>query len=184
MDSASQEKTAFVTPQGLYKFLVMPFGLMNAPATFQRMMQKLLTGLNPADGPDFVSVYVNDVLIFSETLEEHIKHLQLVLDKLKGAGLKLKPAKCSFVREGVDYLGHVITSKGLSPNPARIAAVQSFLTPTNIKELWQFLGLASYNRRFIPAFARVAAPLHALMKKSAPFGPTIAKWLLISSGAS
>ena len=125
MDPASQEKTAFVTPQGLYEFLVMPFGLMNASATFQRMMQKLLTGLNPVDGPDFVSVYVDDMLIFSETLEEHIKHLQLVLDKLNGAGLKLKPAKCSFLLEGVDYLGHVITSK------ARIDAVQSFPTPTS-----------------------------------------------------
>ena len=169
MDPASQEKTAFVTPQGLFEFLVMPFGLTNAPATFQRMMQKLLTGLNPVKGPDFVSVYVDDVLIFSETLEEHIRHLQLVLDKLKGAGLKLKPSKCSFVREGVDYLGHVITSNGLSPNPARIDAVQSLPAPTNIKELRQFLGLTSYYRRFIPAFARVAAPLHALTRKSASF---------------
>ena len=138
MDPDSQEKTAFVTPQGLYEFLVMPFGLMNAPATFQRMMQKLLTGLNPANGPDFVSLYVDDVLIFSETLEEHIHHIHLVLDKLKEAGLKLKPTKCSFVQEGVDYLGHVITSEGLSPNPARIEAVQTFPVPTDIKELRQF----------------------------------------------
>ena len=97
MDPDSQEKTAFVTPQGLYKILVMPFGLINAPSTFQQMMQKLLTGLNPANGPDFVSVYVEDVLIFSETLEEHIHHIQLVLDKLKGDRLKLKPNECSFV---------------------------------------------------------------------------------------
>ena len=135
-DPDSQEKTAFVTPQGLYEFLVMPFGLINAPSTFQQMMQKLLTGLNPANGPDFVSVYVEDVLIFSETLEEHIHHIQLVLDKLKGDRLKLKPNECSFVQEGVDYLGHVITSEGLSPNPARIEAVQAFRipVPTDIKE--------------------------------------------------
>ena len=82
IDPDSQEKTAFVTPQRLYEFLVMPIGLMNTPATFQRMMQKLLTGLNPANGPDFVSVYVDDVLIVSETLEEHVHHIQLVLDKL------------------------------------------------------------------------------------------------------
>ena len=147
----------------------MPLGPMNAPATFQRMMQKLLTGLNPANGPDLVSVYVDDVLIFSETLEEPIHHIQLVLDKLKGAGLKLKPTKCSFVQEGVDYLGHVITSEGLSPNPARIEAVQAFPVPTDIKELCQFLCLASYYRRFIPAFAKVAAPLHALTRKSVAF---------------
>ena len=169
MDPDSQEKNAFVTPQGLYEFLVMLFGLMNAPATFKRMMQKLLTGLNPANGPDFVSVNVDDVLIFSETLEEHIHHIKLVLDKLKEAGLKLKPTKCSFVQEGVDYLGHVITSDGLSPNPARIEAVQAFPVSTDIKELRQFLSLASYYRRFIPAFARVAAPLHALTRKSVAF---------------
>ena len=166
---SSQEKTAFIAPQGLYEFRVMPFGLMNAPATFQRMMQKVLMGLNPPDGPDFVSVYVDDVLVFSDTLGEHLQHLRLVIDKLQGAGLKLKPSKCSFVQDRVEYLGHVITSQGLSPNPARIDAVRLLPVPTNIKKLRQFLGLASYYRRFIPAFAKVAAPLHALTRKSVPF---------------
>ena len=95
--------------------------------------------------------------------------IQQVLDKLKGADLQLKPTRCSFVREGVDYLGHVSTSEGLSPNPARIKAVQAFPVPTDIKELRQILGLASYYRRFVPAFARVAAPLHALVRKSVAF---------------
>lgn len=129
----------------------MPFGLMNASATLQRMMQKLLTGLNPSNGPDLVSVYVDDVLIFLETLEEHIHHLQLVLDKLNGAWFKPKPTKCSFIQEELDYLGHVITTKGLSPNPARIDAVQAFPVPSDVKELHQSLGLAPYYRRFIPA---------------------------------
>ena len=130
---------------------------MNAPATFQRMIQKLLTRLNLANGPDFVSVYVDDMLIFSETMEEHIQHLRLVLDKLKEAGLKLKPSKCSFVRESVDYLGHVITSEGLSPNPARIDAVQSLPAPTNIKELHQFLGLAPTNIKELHQFLGLAS---------------------------
>ena len=95
----SQEKTAFVTPQGLYEFRVMPFGLTNAPAVFQRLMQRVLMGLNPSDGEDFVAVYIDDVLVFSHTLEEHLEHLRRVIDRLQQAGLKLKPTKCHFVRE-------------------------------------------------------------------------------------
>ena len=146
MDPDSQEKTAFVTLQGLYEFLVMSLGLMNAPATFQRMKQKLLISLNPANRLHFVSVYVDDMLIFSEFLEEHIHNIQLVLDKLKGVSLKLKPTKSSFVQERVDYLCHLITSERISPNPARTEAVQAFPVPTDIRELRQFLGLASYSR--------------------------------------
>ena len=94
----SQEKTAFVTPQGLYEFRVMPFGLTNAPAVFQRLMQCVLMGLNPEEGPDFVAVYIDDILVFSRTLEDHIDHLRLVFERLVETGLKLKPAKCRFVQ--------------------------------------------------------------------------------------
>ena len=93
----SQEKTAFVTPQGLYKFRVMPFGLTNAPAVLQRLMQRVLMGLNTPEDKDFVAVYIDDVLVFSRTLEDHLKHLKLVIDRLQQAGLKLKPTKCHFV---------------------------------------------------------------------------------------
>ena len=104
------EKTAFATPQGLFEFIrVMPFGLTNAPSVFQRLMQKVLMGLNPESGPDFVSVYIDDILVVSSSLEEHIHHLQLVLERIITANLKLKPSKCRFVREEVEYLGHVIT---------------------------------------------------------------------------
>ena len=99
----SQEKTPFVTPQGLYEFWVMPFGLCNAPAVFQRFMQQVLQGLNPQEGPDFVSVYLDDVLIFSETLDEHLEHLQLVISRVEGAGMKLKPSRCQFLRQEVEY---------------------------------------------------------------------------------
>ena len=121
-----QEKTAFATHQGLYQFTVMPFGLRNAPAAFQRMMQCVVSSLNPEDGPTFVAVYLDDILVFSKTLEEHIQHLQLVMNRLMEAGLKLNPSKCHFVRKEVQYLGHLITPSGLKPNPERVAGVERF----------------------------------------------------------
>ncbi len=99
-------------------------------------MQQVLMGLNPEKGPDFVAVYLDDVLIFSQTLEEHMDHLRLVLDRLIEAGLKLKPFKCHFVCREVQYLGHLITPCGLRPNPERVSAVKEFPVPQNIKEVW------------------------------------------------
>ena len=90
----------------------MPFGLTNAPAVFQKLMQRVLMGLNPEEGPDFVAVYTDNILVFSRTLEEHIDHLHLVFERLVEAGLKLKPAKCHFIRWKVEYLGHIITAQG------------------------------------------------------------------------
>ena len=112
----SVEKTAFITHQGLYEFAVMPFGLKNAPAVFQRLMQRVLMGLNPVDGPGFVSVYLDDILVFSETFEEHLEHLRQVIERLSGAGLKLKPSKCHSIYQRVEYLGHLITPSGIHPN--------------------------------------------------------------------
>lgn len=169
MHSDSQEKTAFVTHQGLYEFQVMPFGLCNAPAVFQRLMQRVIMGLNPEEGPDFVAVYLDDVLIFSETLEDHLQHVRMVIERVMATGLKLKPVKCHFVRHEVEYLGHVVTPDGLKPNLHRVAAVREFATPRNVTETRQFLGLASYYRRFILRFAKIAQPLHQLTKKGAQF---------------
>jgi hypothetical protein len=152
----SQEKTAFITPQELYEFRVMPFGLTNAPAVFQRLMEKVLHGLNPEDGPDFVSVYVDDILVFSRTLEERI---------LK-AGLKLKPSKCSFVRSEVEYLGHILTPHGLRTNPRLVKSITQFPQPRDVR---RFAGLSSYYRRFVPNFTKIAQPLHQLTRKGAEF---------------
>ena len=160
-----REKTAFVTPQGLYEFCVMPFGLTNAPAVFQRLMQRVLMGLNPEDGPDYVTVYIDDVLVFSRTLEEHLEHLRRVIGRLQEVGLKLKPAKCQFIREEVEYLGHLLTPQGLKPNPRLVEAVQEFATPQDLRRLRQFLGLSSYYRRFVSGFAKIAQPLNKLTKK-------------------
>ncbi len=114
-------------------------------------------------------MYIDDVLIFSETLEEHLLHLSTVLESVTGAGLKLKFPKCKFLREEVEYLGHVITRDGLKPNPAHLAAVNEFPTPQSVKEVRQLAGLASYYRRFILNFAKIASPLHALTRKEQQF---------------
>ncbi len=144
----------------------MPFGLNNAPAVFQRLMEKVLAGLNPDEGPDFVKVYINDVIVFSPTLEDHLHHLEQVL---RVAGLKLKPSKCRFVAEKVEYLGHILTPKGVKPNPTTISAVAAFPTPSNLREVRQFLGLSSFYRRFINDFAAIAQPLHRLTRKGVHF---------------
>ena len=169
MAPEAQEKTAFVTHRGLFEFRVMPFGLTNAPAVFQRLMQQLLMPLNPKNGVEFVNVYIDDVIVFSSTLEEHLEHLKLVISRLVEAGLKLKPAKCHFARAEVEYLGHLVTPSGLKPTALHIRTVRGFPTPKCPKELRQFLGLASYYRRFIPKFAKIAHPLHQLIRKDVPF---------------
>jgi len=155
----SREKTAFTTRQGLYEFLVMPFGLTNAPAVFQRLMQRVLGGLNPEAGPDFVAVYIDDVLIFSRTISEHLSHLQAVISRIEEAGLKLKPSKCYFARQEVEYLGHLVTPEGLKTNHKLVESITHFPTPSDVNGVRRFLGMASYYRRFIDGFARIAAPL-------------------------
>ena len=167
MHEASREKTAFVTMDGLYEFRVMPYGLCNAPATFQRLMQKTLAGLG-GDRP-FCSVYVDDVIVFSSTVEEHLDHLLQVFERLRKIGLKLHPQKCSFTWPEVLYLGHIISSAGISPNPEKVKAVQDFRVPTNVRAVREFLGIAGYYRRFIHNFAKIAGSLHALTRQQVPF---------------
>ena len=113
-------------------------------------MQRVLMGLNPEEGPDFVAVYIGNILLFSRTLEDHIDHLCLVFERLVETGLKLKPAKCRFVRKEVEHLGHIITPQGLKTNPRLVAAVQEFPIPRSLQEVRRFLGLSSYYHRFIP----------------------------------
>ena len=160
MSNTSKEKTAFVTQHGLFEFHVIFFGLTNAPAVFQRSMLQVISTLNPMEGPNFVSVYIDDLLVYSKTLDEHLYHLSRVMDRLREVNLKLQPAKCYFCRQIVEFLGHVLTPQGLLPNPKRVMAAQNFSAPCNITELRQFLGLASYYQRFVAQFAKIASPLH------------------------
>ena len=165
MDPATKDKSAFTTHAGLFEFERMPFGLCNAPATFQRLMQAVLAGMEW----DFCFVYLDDILVCSKTLEEHLNHLQQVFDRLQEAKLTLKPKKCSFLQDQVIYLGHVISRKGIAPDPSKTQKVKDFPIPTDVTKLKQFLGLASYYRRFIPGFAKLAHPLHSLTKKGVDF---------------
>ena len=164
MQESSQEKTAFITYDGLYEFRVMPFGLCNAPATFQRLMQRILHGLG-----EFSSAYIDDIIVFSGSMEEHLDHLRQVFNRLRRVGLKLHPQKCVFGSPEVLYLGHRVSAEGIMPDPQKIMAVKHFPVPGCLRELRQFLGLASYYRCFIKNFARISNPLYALLWQDVQF---------------
>ena len=133
MGASSQEKTAFITHNRLYEFRVMPFSLCNSPATFQRLMQQALRGLG-GDQP-FCSVYVDDIIVFSHTVEEHVAQPKLVFACLREIGLKLHPEKCCFAQTKVLYLGHVVSARGIHPNPDKVKAVKEFSVPNNLKQV-------------------------------------------------
>jgi hypothetical protein len=161
-----KEKTAFVIPKGgLYEFNVMPFGLSNAPGTFQRLMDTTMEGLIW----NILVVYLDDINIFRNTFEQHLERLQVTFNQLRQYNLKMKGSKCQFMTRKAYFLGHVISEEGIQPDSDKINRVQMFPIPKNIKELQSFLGLASYYRRFIKDFAEIAAPLHALLHKNIKF---------------
>ena len=160
----AKEKTAFATHAGLYEFQVMPFGLCNAPATFQRLMETVLAGLSW----DKCLVYLDNILVVGHTVSEHLPNIRSILQRLREAGLKLKTRKCSFMQMQAEYLGHIVSHDGISIDPRKTAAVQEFPKPVDLKSLRSFLGLASYYRRFIPEFSRIAGPLYALTRNDVP----------------
>jgi Reverse transcriptase (RNA-dependent DNA polymerase). len=165
VDPKDRPKTAFTTPFGHYEYVRMPFGLKNAPATFQRLMDQVLTGLQGIE----VFVYLDDIVVFSSSLREHGIKVRKLLQKLRENGLSLQPDKCECLRTEVTYLGHIITSNGLKPDPKKIEAVKKFPRPRNSKNVKQFLGLAGYYRRFIPNFSKRAKPMTNLLKKDVAF---------------
>lgn len=151
-------KTAFCTPFGLFEFNRMPFGLCNAPRTFQRLMERIFG----AQHCQSLLLYLDDVIVFSSSVDEHLSRLDAALSRLQHEGLKVKLEKCSFFQKEVQYLGHLISQDGVSTDPSKIAAVGDWPHPTNVTELRSFLGFASYYRRFVEGFAKLAAPLHRL----------------------
>ena len=154
MHPDSQEKTAFTTQQGLYEFQVMPFGLTNAPAVFQRLMQQVVTPLNPPAGPDLVSVYLDDILVFSCALKQHLHHLKTVIEKLSDVGLKLKLTKCRFAQPELEYLGYVVGRDGLKTSPRLVESVQQFPVPKSTNDVRRFLGLTSLLSQVHPEFCQ------------------------------
>lgn len=162
---SAKEKTAFITNTGLYQWKVMPFGLCNAPASFQRMMDVVLAGLKW----NCALVYLDDVIVFSKSFEDHLRDLQQVFDRIHESNLILSPIKCTLCSRKVKYLGHIVTNEGVSCDPKKIESIKNFPQPTCVTEVRSFIGLASYYRRFIPHFSARVAPIIELTKDSVPF---------------
>ena len=165
IEEADKHKTAFTTSQGHYEFNRMPFGLSNAPATFQRLMNNLLRPVIHK----FALVYLDDVIIYSRTVEEHLKHILVVLDLLQEGGLKIKLAKCVFLQKVVKYLGHLISEDGLRPDPRLTSAIKNYPTPQNANHVKSFLGLSGYYRKFIWDYANKARALTILTRQKEPW---------------
>ena len=165
VDTADRDKTAFSTQQGHFHFVTMPMGLKDAPATFQRLMDLILRGLHWSSVP----VYLEDIIIFAKSFEDHQKSLREVISRLKSAGLKLKPGKCVFARRQMNFLGHIVSPLGIQTDPAKTEKVSNWPTPRNVSELRSFLGLATYYRKFVQNFATIAAPLTELTRKKRIF---------------
>ena len=158
-------KTAFRTHSGLYEFTVMPFDLTNAPASFQSIMNKVFAPLLR----HYVLIFMDDILIHSATLEEHILHLQQVLEIIQDNQFYIKLSKCIFAQQQLEYLGHLITSQGVATEPSKIQAVAQWPTPSTIKQLRGFLGLTGYYRWFIKHYGMISHPLTQLLKKGVSF---------------
>lgn len=158
-------KTAFKTRYGHYEYRVMPFGLCNAPATFQRLMNDILRPFLDL----FVIVYLDDILVYSPTLEAHENHLRKVMESLREHRLYAAPNKCEFFRLGTEFLGHIVSGAGVEMDPRKVEAIRAFPPCKNVHETQVFMGMANFYRRFIKDFSRIAAPLTALLKKECEY---------------
>jgi len=151
--AADVPKTAIITPFGLFEYRKTPFGLKNAAQTFQRLMDKTFRHL------PFIFIYLDDILIFSRSVEEHMEHIRIVLELLAANGLVINPAKCVFGQSSIEFLGHLVSANSIQPLPQHITAVAEFPQPGTVKELQRFLGLLNFYRRFLPGVARTLKPL-------------------------
>ena len=163
LDKHSIKKTAFYTPFGKNEYLKLPFGLAQASSYFQKLMNKVLNGLN------FAFAYLDDIIIFSTTVEEHMKHIQIVIDILKAAQLKLKKSKCAFFKKELYYLGHLLTTEGIKLQFEKVKAIHEMKPPNNPKGVREFLGMVGFYRKFINRFADAARPITKLTRKDSQF---------------
>ena len=165
MAPGEEWKTAFRCCYGQFEYTVMPFGLCNAPGTFQHYMNDTFHDFLD----EFLVVYLDDLLIYSKTLKEHKQHVRRVLERLRDAGLYLKPSKCVFHVQEVSFLGFVIGPEGVKMDPEKVEAITSWPAPRSVHDIRVFLGLASFYRRFIDSFSRIVTPLTNLLKKGKKF---------------
>ena len=161
-----REKTAFsVGGAGLWSYTTMPMGLCGAPGTFQRLMEHVLAGLQW----NIALLYLDDIIVFSQTFDQHLQRLGMVLTRLQEAGLKLKPSKCVLLKKRVEFLGHIVSEQGVEVDPKKVDKVKEWPVPENLTQVRSFLGLCAYYRRFIPDFSKVAKPLTMLSEKDVSF---------------
>lgn len=164
MDQESQPKTAFVVHCGHYEFNVMPFGLVAAPMTAMRVMSEVIRGIESS-----TFVFYDDILVFTPTFEQHLNALRKLFERLKQANIKLNKKKCELLYHSIAYLGHIITSEGILPDPIKIKSIEGFATPTNITEARSFIGMCNFFRRYIKGFATIARPIHDTISVKKPF---------------
>ena len=157
----AKEKSAFVTRNGLWRWKVLPFGLTSAPATFQRLMEKVLHGLHWKT----LLLYLDDIIVIAPDFPTHVARLGEVFQRLRKAGLKLKPSKCELFRQEVRYLGHIVSAHGVSTDPEKVKAVREWPVPETVKEVQSFLGMAGYYRQYMPDFSTIAKQLSHLSNK-------------------
>ena len=165
MSPEAKRKAAFVTNEGLFQFRVMPFGLCNAPATFERLMDRVMCGMRWSR----CLVYLDDVISFGKSVPEALVRLEEVLARWSDFGLQLKAKKCTFMQTEVAFLGHIVGRTGLACDPEKLSAVRNWHEPNRVKAVRQFVGFVGYYRWFVKNFAELADPLVALKQKGVPF---------------
>ena len=163
MSDKAKQITSFICSRGLFSFKMMPFGLCNAGATFQRIMELVLTDLENS------TAYIDDILTFSKTFEQHLSDLEKLFKRLLEANLKVKTSKCKIASSETMFLGYKISSKGMSIHENRVEAIRNYPRPTNSKRVKEFVGMASYYRQFVPNFSSIVDPLNNLTKKNVRF---------------
>ena len=163
LSEQSQPKSAFVTPMGKYQFTKVPFGLAQAPAYFQQLINRVLYDMPYTFG------YLDDILIYSRDVQGHIEHLKSVFQRMREVGLKLKESKCNFLKQHLQYLGHLISGEGIKPVSEKLDSMEKIASPKNPKQVKQFLGLVGYYRKFVPRFSDIARPLTNLTRKTQKF---------------
>jgi len=157
----AQKKAAFIMRDRLWKWRVLPFGLTSAPATFQRLMEQVLSGLHWKT----LLIYLDDIIAISPNFQTHVSRLREVFERIRGAGLKLKPSKCALLQPEVKYLKHAVGRNGVATNPEKVQAIENWVTPQDLTKPPGSLGLVGYYRQYIPDFVGIAQPLNRLTAK-------------------